>query len=327
VRSDAGHEQVHTPIFRRHPNNPILRASDWLTAVNAVFNPSAAYVNGETVLLARVEDRQGLSSLHVARSSDGYSGWRIDPTPAMTPMENDHNSAWGFEDARSVWVDELERFVVTCTAYGPAGPAVHLSLTRDFNEFEHYGIVMPPEDKNAALFPRRIGESWVLLHRPVTVTGHTADVWLSRSSDLVSWRAPEHVMGCRTGGWWDGARIGIGPPPIETDRGWLVLYHGVKTTVAGQIYRVGAVLLDLERPSVLLRRTSSWLLSPEEPYERIGDVPNVVFPCGIVQRPGGELWMYYGAADTSICLAITTVGELLDALDHPTASPTEGKLR
>ena len=304
-----------TSVFVRHPDNPLLEANDWPVPVNVVFNPSAALVDGVTVLLVRVEDRRGLSSLYAARSLDGVSNWTVDPSPAMQPIADDHNAAWGFEDARSVWVQELDRFVVTCTAYGPAGPAVHLAMTRDFDEFEHVGIVMPPEDKNASLFPRRINGNWVLLHRPTTVTGLTADIWLSRSSDLVSWRAPEPVMSCRGGAWWDGIRIGTGPPPIETERGWLIFYHGVKQTVSGVIYRFGAALLDLDRPQTVLGRTAEWLLSPDAPYERVGDVPNVVFPCGIIERPGGELRVYYGAADTSVCMATTTVDAVLAALE------------
>ncbi len=305
-------------VFARYPNNPILTSEHFPDAVNVAFNPAAARVGDTTVLLVRVEDRRGLSHLHVARSSDGFSNWEIALAPAMSPIEQDHNASWGFEDARSVWVEELGRFVITCTAYGPAGPAVHLALTSDFEDFEHFGVIMPPEDKNASLFPRRIGGNWVLLHRPVTVTGHTADVWLSRSTDLVSWRSPEQVMSCRVGGWWDATRIGIGPPPIETPEGWLVIYHGVKTAVSGPIYRVGAALLDLERPNVVLRRTRSWLLGPEAPYERIGDVPNVVFPCGAVVLDNGEIRLYYGAADTSVCVATSTVATILDVLrDSP----------
>lgn len=300
-------------VFTRHPGNPILQASDWPVPVNVAFNPAAALVNGVTVLLVRVEDRRGLSSLYAARSQDGVSGWKIDPSPALIPVPDDYNSEWGFEDARSVWVEELERFVVTCTAYGRAGPSVHLAMTTDFDEFEHVGVIMPPEDKNASLFPRRINGNWVLLHRPVTVTGHGADIWLSRSADLVSWRSPEHVMGRRSGAWWDAMRIGVGPPPIETDEGWLILYHGVKQTVSGSIYRVGAALLDLERPQLVLKRTDDWLLGPETQYERVGDVDNVVFPCGIIESPGGQLRVYYGAADTSVCLANTTVRCLLDS--------------
>lgn len=301
-------------VFERHPNNPILTSGHWPDSVNVVFNPSAALVGDTTVLMVRVEDRCGLSHLHVARSLDGFSDWQIAPAPAMSPIEGDHNSSWGFEDARTVWVEELDRFVVTCTAYGPSGPAVHLALTEDFDEFEHIGIVMPPEDKNGSLFPRRIKGSWVLLHRPVTLRGSTADVWLSRSDDLVSWRSPEPVMKCRVGAWWDSVRIGIGPPPIETEEGWLVIYHGVKESVSGPIYRVGAALLDLENPGTVLRRTSHWLMSPEAPYERIGDVPNVVFPTGVTVRPSGELRIYYGAADTSVCVATTNVQTLLDVL-------------
>jgi predicted GH43/DUF377 family glycosyl hydrolase len=301
-------------VFARYVNNPILTCENFPDAVNVVFNPAAAQVGDTTVLLVRVEDRRGLSHLHVARSADGFTNWKIAPMPAMSPIDDDRNASWGFEDARSVWVEELDRFVITCTAYGPAGPAVHLALTSDFESFEHYGIVMHPEDKNASLFPRRIDGSWVLLHRPVTKTGNTADVWLSRSADLVSWRSPEQVMECRTGGWWDATRIGIGPPPIETPEGWLVLYHGVKTAVSGPIYRVGAALLDLERPHIVLHRTNQWLLSPEATYERIGDVPNVVFPCGAVVLADGELRLYYGAADTSIAVATTNVETLLGVL-------------
>ena len=122
-------------------------------------------------------------------------------------------------------------------------------------------------------------------------------------------------MRCRSGALWDASRIGIGPPPIETAEGWLLLYHGVKGTVAGSIYRVGAALLDLDHPQVVLKRSNSWLMSPEAPYERVGDVPNVVFPCGIIADPGGVLRMYYGAADTSLCLATTTVDEVMAMLD------------
>jgi predicted GH43/DUF377 family glycosyl hydrolase len=303
-------------VFARHRNNPILTSEHFSGKVNVAFNPSAALVGDTTVLLVRVEDRRGLSHLHAARSADGFTDWQIAPAPAMSPNEQDHQSSWGYEDPRSVWVDELDRFVVTCTAYGISGPAVHLALTQDFEEFEHIGTVMPPEDKNAALFPRRINGNWVLLHRPVTVTGLTADVWLSRSTDLVSWRSPEPVMACRTGGWWDATRIGIGPPPIETPDGWLVIYHGVKTSVSGPIYRVGAALLDLERPTVVLHRTNHWLMSPSVDYEQVGDVPNVVFPCGAIVRPDGELRLYYGAADTSVCVATSTVAALLDIVKN-----------
>jgi predicted GH43/DUF377 family glycosyl hydrolase len=303
-------------LFQRHPANPILTAADWPYAVNAVFNPAAANVAGETLLLARVEDRRGISHLTVARSANGVDGWTVDPGPLLAPDEGESSEQWGFEDARVVWVAELERWVITCTAYGPAGPAVFLATTEDFVTVERYGIVRQPEDKNAALLPYRIDGHWVLLHRPRTqFGGGHGEILLSRSSDLVSWSAPEQVLQPRTGAWWDSMRIGIGPPPIRTEHGWLLLYHGVKETMAGDIYRVGIALLDLDEPTRVVRRLPAWILAPLAAYERTGDVPNVVFPCGLVHEPEtDEVRLYYGAADSSICLATSRLGDLLDAV-------------
>jgi predicted GH43/DUF377 family glycosyl hydrolase len=303
-------------LFHRHPSNPILTAADWPYEVNGVFNPAAAEVAGQTVLLARVEDRRGISHLTVARSANGIDGWTVEREPLLAPEEDATDEQWGFEDARVVWVDELDRWVITCTAYGPAGPGVFLATTEDFTSVERYGIVRPPEDKNAALLPHRIDGRWALLHRPKTQSaGGQGEIHLSRSDDLLSWSAPEKVLQPRAGAWWDSLRIGIGPPPIRTDRGWLLIYHGVKETIAGDIYRVGLVLLELDDPTRVLRRLPMWILAPLEPYERTGDVPNVVFPCGLVHDQGSdEVRLYYGAADSSICVATSRLADLLDAV-------------
>ena len=240
-------------LFRRHPGNPILAAEDWPYPVNAVFNPAAAGLDGETVLLARVEDLRGISHLTVARSANGADDWSIAAEPLLAPADDVASEQWGFEDPRVVFVPELERWVITCTAYGPAGPAVYLATTEDFVTIERHGIIRQPEDKNAALFPARIDGRWVLLHRPKTeFGGGHGEIVLSRSDDLVNWSAPEQVLQPRAGAWWDSLRIGIGPPPIRTDHGWLLIYHGIKDTVAGQIYRVGLALLDLEDPARVL---------------------------------------------------------------------------
>jgi beta-1,2-mannobiose phosphorylase / 1,2-beta-oligomannan phosphorylase len=302
-------------LFSRHPNNPILTAEDWPYPVNVVFNPGAASVNGETVLLARVEDRRGISHLSVARSPNGVDGWTIDPAPLLTP-DGSAGEQWGFEDPRVVWVDELDRWMITCTVYGPAGPAVFLAATEDFTSVERYGIVQQPEDKNAALLPERIDGRWVLLHRPKTqFGGGQGEIALSRSDDLISWSGRETVLAPREGAWWDSLRIGIGPPPLRTEHGWLLVYHGVKQTVSGDIYRVGLALLDLDEPTRVLRRLPSWVLAPAAPYERTGDIPNVVFPCGLVHDEAtDELRLYYGAADTSICLASARLRDVIDAL-------------
>lgn len=303
-------------LFERHPGNPILSAEDWPYPVNAVFNPGAAVVDGGTVLLARVEDRRGISHLTVARSANGFDGWTVEPEPLLAPEAGVESEEWGFEDARLVWVPELERWAITCTAYGPAGPAVFLATTKDFTTAERYGIIRHPEDKNAALLPARIDGRWALLHRPRTeFAGSRGEIMLSTSGDLVSWTAPEHVFQPRSGAWWDSQRIGIGPPPLETEHGWLLVYHGVKETVAGSIYRIGLALLDLEHPTRVLRRLPEWVFAPLAPYEQTGDVPNIVFPCGLVHDAASdELRLYYGAADTSICVATAPLAGVLAAV-------------
>jgi beta-1,2-mannobiose phosphorylase / 1,2-beta-oligomannan phosphorylase len=305
-----------TELFRRHPGNPLLTAADWPTAVNVVFNPAAVEVAGETVLLARVEARTGISHLTVARSANGVDGWLIEREPLLAPIKGRDAEQWGFEDARAVWVDELGKFVITCTAYGPAGPAVFLATTEDFRAVDRIGIVVSPEDKNAALLPERVDGKWILFHRPTSgFATARAGIALSRSTDLRSWSAPEVVMQPRRGAWWDSLRIGIGPPLLKTEHGWLLVYHGVKETVSGAIYRVGLALLDLDEPTRVLRRTGDWVLAPREAYERGGDVPNALFPCGLIHdKSSGELRLYYGAADTSICLATAEYDDVLDAV-------------
>jgi predicted GH43/DUF377 family glycosyl hydrolase len=309
-------------LFTRAAENPVLTAGDWPYQMNSVFNPSAALYNDETILLCRVEDRRGISHLTVARSADGRTNWRVDPKPLIADDPTDTTSCWGAEDARITYIEELGGYVIAYTTYGPGGPCVALAVTDDFQRVESFGVIMPPEDKNASLFPRRIHDHFVLFHRPVSVMSARADVWLSRSKDLRSWTTPESVMQSRTGAWWDASRIGMGPPPLETAAGWLVVYHGVKEMVATSIYRVGMVLLDLDDPTKVLRRTPSWLLGPDASYERTGDVPNVVFPTGLVHDlASDELRLYYGAADSCIALATANRAEVLDYMLSLPAEP------
>jgi predicted GH43/DUF377 family glycosyl hydrolase len=309
-------------LFHRHPGNPILSASDFPYPINSVFNPGAALHDGETVLLCRVEDRRGISHLTVARSADGCTDWRVEGKPLISDDPTDPTLCWGVEDPRITRVPELGGYAITYTAYGPSGPCVALDLTEDFRTTQPYGVIMPPEDKNASLLSRTVGGMYVLFHRPVSITSHRADVWLSRSADLRSWTASEPVLQARSGPWWDATRIGMGPPPLETPHGWLAVYHGVKQMVSTAVYRVGLMLLDLENPSRAIRRTPAWILSPEAEYERVGDVPNVIFPTGLVHDPQtDELRLYYGAADLTIGLA---TGRLSEVLDYMLGLPGDG---
>ena len=303
-------------IIQRHPDNPILSAADWPYRANTVFSPGATTLqDGTTLLLCRVEDMRGHSHLTVARSKDGITNWEIDPAPTLIPdLSNYPEELWGIEDPRITYVPELEQYAILYTSFSRGGPGVSMALTKDFRGFERLGVIMPPEDKDAALLPRRIQGEWAVIHRPVGFMG--AHMWISYSNDLKHWGTHKLMLEARRGAWWDANKIGLCNPPIETPRGWLVLYHGVRTTASGSLYRVGLALFDLEMPEQCLIRGDEWIFGPEEDYERLGDVGNVVFPCGHVIEPDGDtVRIYYGAADHYIALATTRISALLDWLD------------
>lgn len=301
-------------LFQRYPQNPILTANDWPYTVNSVFNPGATTFHNKILLLARVEDRRGLSHLTKAVSKDGISNWQIDRIPTMEADPEKHpEERWGIEDSRITWLAELNKWAVTYVAYSSDGPLVAIALTDDFVHFERLGPARPAEDKDAALFPRRIKGKWGLLHRPMVAQyAPAAHIWLSYSDDLIHWDERRVVLICRRGGWWDNSRIGLAAPPIETADGWLILYHGVRITASGSIYRLGVAMLDLDDPSRVLRRSDEWIFRPEKSYERLGDVADVVFPCGwVLDDQTGLVKMYYGGADSCIALATAALSDLI----------------
>ena len=144
---------------------------------------------------------------------------------------------------------------------------VALALTDDFRTFDRLGRVLPPDDKDAAVLPRRIGGRFAMIHRPITDSG--AHVWISFSADLRSWIDRTLVLPAREGAWWDANRIGLSPPLIATPRGWLMLYHGVRRTAAGCLYRIGVALLDLQTPERCLRRGDAWIYVPAGTCQKI----------------------------------------------------------
>jgi predicted GH43/DUF377 family glycosyl hydrolase len=309
-------------LLKRHDRNPILAAADWPYPVNSVFNPGAARLSdGTTLLLCRVEDRRGLSHLCAARSVNGRDEWEIEPVPTLVADPEHHpEELWGIEDPRITFVPELGKYAVVYTAFAEGGPCVAMALTEDFRHFDRLGVVMQPEDKDAALLPRRIDGRWALIHRPASAT--TGHMWISYSDDLRNWGRHELMMEARRGGWWDADKIGLSCPLIETPEGWLAIYHGVKRNAAGSIYRLGLALFDLNDPGRCLQRADEWILTPEEAYERHGDVDNVIFPCGYtVAADGDGLHLYYGAADTSIGLATGSIRAMLAWLGEHGAEP------
>ena len=304
------------PLFTRHPGNPLLSQDNWPYPINSVLNAGAVLLpDGDTLLLCRVEDRSGLSHLCAARSTNGIDKWRIDSKPTLMANPKEFpEEIWGIEDPRITYVPELEQYAVAYTSFARGGPGVSLALTKDFRSFERFGVIMSPEDKDAALLPRRIGGRWALIHRPMTALG--AHMWISYSPDLRHWGSHKIILEARRGGWWDANKIGLCSPPIETAEGWLMIYHGVRQTASGSIYRLGLALFDLEKPEVCLRRGNSWIFGPEAPYERNGDVNDVVFPCGQTIRTDGDaINLYYGAADSCIALATGSIRGFLSWMD------------
>ncbi len=300
-----------TELIRRFAGNPILRPEDFPDGISAVFNPGAVVVDGQTLLLVRVEDQTGHSSLIVATSDDGLTNWQVDPERGLSPQRDTYTESGGIEDARITVVGA--DYYVAYTGYSSDGPLVCLARTRDFRDWERLGGVLRPDDKDAALFSVKFGDRWAMLHRPGTSKG--SHIWLSKSPDLRHWGDSTVLLTTRRGGWWDNSKIGLGPQPLLTRDGWLLCYHGVRITASGAIYRAGLALLDRDDPAKVLARADNWLLGPEESYERHGDVPNVVFPCGWVLRDDQDtLHIYYGAADTVVCAAQASVSELLDYL-------------
>lgn len=302
-------------LFFRADSNPILTARDIPYRANAVFNAGAALVGTQTVLLLRVEDCRGMSHFARARSTDGIGDWIIDREPAFTPdPENFPEEEWGIEDPRITFVPELNKWAVVYCAFSHHAPVVSMAFTEDFRTYDRLGMVLPPENKDAALFPEQIDGRWVLMHRPVPYRpGSPLNMWLAFSPDLRHWGDHTCLLEARSGAWWDACKIGLSAQPMRTSDGWLILYHGVRETVSGSIYRQGLALLDLKDPRKVLARSSEWVFGPEKPYERVGDVDNVTFSGGWLLRDG-TVYMYYGGADSCMCLATAPLERLLASL-------------
>ena len=299
---------IERDLLHRHPDNPILTLEDMPYRCNTVFNGTPVKVDGQYLLLLRVEGQQGYSFFSLTRSRDGVH-FKMDPEPCMMPARDEPWRTWeahGIEDPR---LTEIEgRYYIMYTAVGDHGHCIALAETEDFQTYRRIAIISEPGNKDGVLFPEKIGGLYARLDRPIG--NGVGSVWISYSPDLVNWGRSEFVFAPRAR-YWDSYRIGASAPPILTDHGWLEIYHGVKMTSAGPIYRIGAIMLDKDDPTRVIGRCVPPLLSPREDYERIGDVGNVVFACGAIVEPDGEVKVYYGAADTSICVATAPLDEII----------------
>jgi len=294
-------------LFECYEENPILKRTDWPYPVASVMNPGATKLNGKTILLVRAEDRRGYSHLSIASSSNGVNNWKVNKKPVLTSNEKLGEAIFGLEDARIVWFEERKEYIITCVCFfaGVSGnpPGIVLKSTKDFIDFKDLGQQLLPVNKDACLFPRKFKGRYALIHRPF-VDG-TADIWVSFSPDLRHWGDNRVMLSTRPRSW-DEYRVGLGPPPVETEEGWVIIYHGARYTASGPVYRIGLALLDLETLE-LKKRCKEWVFGPEEES-------NIVFPCGAV-RDGDDLYLYYGIDDSDVGMADTKISRILKYLE------------
>lgn len=246
-----------------------------------------------------------LSHLHLARSRDGIH-FDVSEEPFIFPENQEE--AFGTEDCRISQIGDT--YFLTYTAVSGDGYGVALATTQDFVHFERYGMIFPPQNKDACFFPEKIRERYIALHRPLVTYFGKPSIWYAESHDFVHWGNHSCVLRPNDN-QWEQEKIGAGPQPIKTPEGWLLLYHGCGRNY---VYSLSLCLLDLEDPRHILKRSRVPILIPEDAWEKVGLFPNVVFSNGWVQEPDGFLRIYYGAADSSICLAETTVDDLLKSL-------------
>ena len=299
-------------VIWRYSQNPVIRR-DHLKVSNSIFNSAVVPFEGGFAGVFRVDDKARNMELHAGFSKDGLN-WdiseeRIDFVKTDSAIQD---FQYGY-DPRVCRIDD--RYYVTwCNAYGWK-PTIGCAYTFDFKTFYQLENAFLPFNRNGVLFPRKIGGNYMMMSRP-SDSGHTpfGDIFLSQSPDMTYWGKHRHVMSpCMP---WESTKIGAGPIPIETDRGWLIFYHGVLTSCNGYVYSFSAALLDLDEPWKVLKRGREYLISPQKDYECVGDVPNVTFPCAnLVDADTGRIAIYYGCADTCTGLCFTTVDDVIDWLD------------
>ncbi len=250
----------------------------------------------------------GRSSFVLAESKDGYS-FKVENKPTLTPEDHEEYYEyveWGIEDARITRIGDT--YYLTYTGYSKNMPLVILSETKDFKSYKIHGPISEPSNKDCALFPEKINGYYWKVDRPSNQ--ETNGIWLSKSPDLLHWGGFKMLMEPQKG-TWEADKVGSSSCPVKTKEGWLMLYHGVRGFGITSIYKLGAVLLDLEKPWKIIGKSKEPILAPDEDYERVGDVNNVVFSNGMIAEDNGDVKIYYSGADMNICLAETTINDII----------------
>jgi len=296
-------------IITRHPANPILTADDIPGGASSVFNSGFIRHEGKVVGLLRVERRDGTQSIRYAESADGLKFDITDELMLVAQAEPHLTYEEAIYDPRITKIDDT--FYATYASENRFGCQVGLSRSKDLKHWEKMELIAEPDNRNIVLFPEKINGLYCRLDRPFS--RQQGGIWVSYSPDLVFWGIHRNIMESRRF-HWDRGKIGPGAPPLRTDAGWLVVYHGTTPYCNGLVYRLGLALLELDDPTVVISRPAEYLLSPKADYERVGDVPNVCFACAAIPGADGELLnIYYGGADQVVCLATARIDDLVEA--------------
>ena len=294
-------------VIQRYEHNPILTAAD-VPGAHGVYNSGVCEYQGRYVMVMRVEAKTGLQEMRLAWSGDGIH-FKAERDKVLVPTEEPFLTyEEAIYDPRVTKIDDT--YYITYASENRHGCQLGLAKTKDFESFQKVAMIAQPNNRNGVLFPTRIGGYYARLDRPFS-EGVAGNMWISFSPDLVHWGQFRCVMESRRF-HWDRGKIGPGAPPFRTDEGWLEIYHGTTPSCNGLIYRLGVVLLDLEQPWKVVARARQYLLSPQKDYERHGDVDNVCFACGVLPDYDNDtVRIYYGGADTCMCLATARISDLI----------------
>ncbi|MBC8520864.1 MAG: glycoside hydrolase family 130 protein [Candidatus Syntrophoarchaeum sp.] len=287
---------IRTPVCRfengmSYPDIVELKSSD----------PEVILKDTRSIAYKGQEYLSTISHIRLARSKDGIN-FNVEDKPFIYPA--DETEKYGVEDARVIFIDG--KYYINYTAVSEDSWATALAITEDFKSIERKGLIFYPENKDVAIFPEKVKGKYIALHRPNNSRFGKPSIWYSESPDLLHWGNHKCIVRPRDNKW-ESQRIGAGAPPIRTFDGWLVIYHGRGDN---NVYSLFCLLLDLEEPSRVVRRASTPLLAPTEPYETEGFFPNVVFSNGIAEKDG-KIYVYYGASDDSVNVVITDINSLL----------------
>ena len=292
-------------LLEKYKDNPILSPTKNKWENKHVFNCGACKYKGKVYLLYRAMGKDNISRLGLAISKDGYTIHERLPEPIYEPQFEFEKR--GVEDPRITKIGNTYYIIYSGfwdVLKGDNRTRIILVKTKDFKKFDFSGVMLPGENnKDGALFPEKSRGKNILIHRRLP------NIWISDSKDMVNWSNHRVLMRLRKGKW-DSEKIGVGPSPVKTKHGWLFIYHG---TNEKNTYRMGAAMLDKKNPYVVLKRCEEPILEPTEKWEKVGQVNNVVFSCGMVEMKN-KYFIYYGGGDSSTGVATVRKKDLLEIL-------------